>query len=256
MRNIIFKLEEAGLNVEEKKKSAFESAMNDNTPLYESVSSTSSSSIQPAQMTREETMNMLISVGKLVKQIEDDQLKRYDLVTKEKNASLEAENIRNYVPKNGKLLVGPAILAFVGWWLVVPIVIAIIWYFKSYKNYKENYLNEHKAENDANADEYIEKNVVPIQNEIKAIDEKIDKLYAEGDVQCAKEFIGEDNFVYGIIEDLYGLIKSNRADSLKEALNLYDDSLHKQRMEEMQAAIQNASEIQANEAAKQTAYQK
>jgi len=47
-----------------------------------------------------------------------------------------------------------------------------------------------------------------------------------------------------------------KADNLKEALNLYDDTMHKARMEEMQAAIQNASEIAAVEAAKQTALTK
>jgi len=39
-------------------------------------------------------------------------------------------------------------------------------------------------------------------------------------------------------------------------LNLYDDVQHKARMEEMQAAIQNASEVSAAEAVKQTAYSK
>ena len=72
----------------------------------------------------------------------------------------------------------------------------------------------------------------------------------------AIDFVGEDLFAYECIEDLYNLIKSRRADNLKEALNLYDDTLHKARMEEMQAAIQNASEIAASESVKQTAYSK
>lgn len=53
-----------------------------------------------------------------------------------------------------------------------------------------------------------------------------------------------------------GSVKSKRADSLKEALNLYDSAQHNIRMEGMQAAIQNAAEIQAVETAKQTAYSK
>ncbi len=39
---------------------------------------------------------------------------------------------------------------------------------------------------------------------------------------------------------------------LKEALNKYDDKLHKQRIEEMQKATQDAVEISALEAIKQT----
>jgi hypothetical protein len=41
---------------------------------------------------------------------------------------------------------------------------------------------------------------------------------------------------------------------LKEALNKYDDTQYKARMEEMQASIKNASEVTAKEAVKQTEY--
>lgn len=54
--------------------------------------------------------------------------------------------------------------------------------------------------------------------------------------------------------DAYISQKSRRADSLKEALNKYDDQQHKAHMEEMQRAIQNASEVTAAESVKQTAY--
>ena len=43
---------------------------------------------------------------------------------------------------------------------------------------------------------------------------------------------------------------------MHQALNKYDDSEYKARMEEMQASIQNASEITAREAVKQTEYSK
>jgi hypothetical protein len=58
------------------------------------------------------------------------------------------------------------------------------------------------------------------------------------------------------VEQLHELVKSRRADNLKEALNKLDDIQYKENMNEMQRAIQNASEITAAESVKQTAYSK
>ena len=77
-----------------------------------------------------------------------------------------------------------------------------------------------------------------------------------GQKSWAINVVGKDMYYSACIKDLYELVKSRRADNLKEALNKYDDSMHKSRMEEMQAAIQNASEISARESVKQTAIAK
>ena len=75
-------------------------------------------------------------------------------------------------------------------------------------------------------------------------------------IQWAYDVIGEDMFDIDSIQMLYNIIKSRRADTLKEALNKLDDEFHKARMEQMQQDIKNAAEKTATEAAKQTAHLK
>lgn len=114
-------------------------------------------------------------------------------------------------------------------------------------------VNIHKSENDAKAKAYIEENMPPIQASIDEVYVELEKFNQCGKKDWAVDVVGEELFYSTCIDDLCSLIKSRRADSLKEALNLYDDTKYKERMEEMQKAIQTASEGAAKEAAKQTA---
>lgn len=71
--------------------------------------------------------------------------------------------------------------------------------------------------------------------------------------EWAIDVVGAGMFFSGYISDLYDLIKSRRADTIKEALNKYGDEVYKVRMAEMQAAVQRAAETTAEESIKQTA---
>lgn len=117
-------------------------------------------------------------------------------------------------------------------------------------------LREHEEENNANADDYIRQNVEPLQIRLEEVYTLRNNLNDSGKITWAIDVVGRDMFYSACISDLYNLIKSRRADSLKEALNKYDDEQHKAHMEEMQRAIQNASEVTAAESVKQTAYSK
>ncbi|MCD8117936.1 MAG: ribosomal protein L7/L12 [Lachnospiraceae bacterium] len=115
---------------------------------------------------------------------------------------------------------------------------------------------KHQEENNAKADDYYREHVEPLREQMERLcDEREDCLH-NGRYDWALSIVGKDFFYSSCIDDLYKLVESHRADSLKEALNQYDDALYKARMEEMQASIQNASEISAAEAVKQTAYDK
>lgn len=209
---------------------------------------------------REATMTKLIEAGKVAKELEELSTSKGNIISKISEQKKEMENIREYVPVNNKLWIGPLIVMALSVPLMITIpvgiIVGLVWHHYSAKKYKQNYIEEHSAENNSNAEKYREENIAPLESKLTETSNKIDALYECGKVQEAIDFVGEDLFSYGCIEDLYNLIKSRKADNLKEALNLYDDTLHKARMEEMQAAIQNASEIAAIEATKQTAYTK
>ena len=71
-----------------------------------------------------------------------------------------------------------------------------------------------------------------------------------------KEIVGEEMLHTEAVDMLIGYIKARRADNIKEALNKYGTDCHEQRMEYMQQEIDNAAQIQALEAQKQTKYAK
>lgn len=213
-------------------------------------------SVNVGTLGRDETMAKLIETGKVAKELEELSISKSRIVTQINQHKMEVTKIREYVPAKGSLWIGPGLLiAFLGW-TIIGLVVALIWHSSMNKKYKQTYLAEHEAENNQNAEAYIAENIVPLENQLEDVNNKVADLYESGKVEEAIDFVGEDLFNYGCIEDLYNIIKSRKADNLKEALNLYDDTLHKARMEEMQAAIQNASEVAAAETVKQTAYSK
>ena len=211
---------------------------------------------------RDTTMQKLIEAGRVAKELEELSVSKGNIILQINRQKQEVEKIREYVPINQNLWTGPVIMmvlvSMFSMLLLAPvgIIVGLIWHHGSAKKYKEKYLIEHREENNFNAEKYNNENVVPLENRLTDTENRIADLYASGKVDEAVDFVGEDLFVYGCIEDLYNIIKSRKADNLKEALNIYDDALHKARMEEMQAAIQNASEIAAVEAVKQTTYSK
>ena len=119
---------------------------------------------------------------------------------------------------------------------------------------KQADLKKHEAENNANAEQYILEKVVPIQEILENVYSQRDELNSCGKLDWAFDVVGKDMFYSACIQDLYNIIKNRRADSLKEAMNKYDDVQHKARMEEMQASIKKASEVTALESIKQTVY--
>lgn len=118
-------------------------------------------------------------------------------------------------------------------------------------------LKKHEKENNAAVANYTDRNVKPLQKSLGMVVSRRDNLINSGKLTWAIEIVGEELFCGPCISDLYNLVKSRRADNIKEALNKYDEIQHRVRMEKMQKSIQTAAEISATESKKQTehAYQ-
>ena len=212
-----------------------------------------------SRLDRESTMKVLIEVGKIAKESEDYDVEVAQLVRAKKQETDKANGLRKVVSKKAKSIIwSVTIIAFLVGLLGGPlcIVTGIGAFIVMNLTVKKSDLKKHEAENNTNADAYYAEKVVPIEERLNEVYALRDELNNSGKKTWALDVVGREMFYSACIQDLYNLIKNRRADNLKEALNKYDDSQHKARMEEMQASIQNASEISAKEAVKQTAYSK
>lgn len=212
-----------------------------------------------SRLDRQATMDVLIEVGKIAKEIEGYNSEIADLSKKIDSEQKEAEKLRKELSGKALLIIGgvtvvAAILGMIGESIIGAVVLGGIAFFITRAIVTPLDLREHEAENNANADDYIHKNVEPLQKRLEEVYALRNNLNDSGKITWAVDVVGSDMFYSACISDLYNLIKSRRADSLKEALNKYDDEQHKAHMEEMQRAIQNASEVTAAESVKQTAY--
>lgn len=213
-----------------------------------------------SQLDRQATMDVLVEVGKIAKEIEGYNSEIADLSRKIDIEQKEAEKLRK--KPSGKALgiiwgvtAVAVILGMIGS-IIGAVILGGLAYFIVRAIVTPADLREHEEENNANADDYIRQNVEPLQIRLEEVYTLRNNLNDSGKITWAIDVVGRDMFYSACISDLYNLIKSRRADSLKEALNKYDDEQHKAHMEEMQRAIQNASEVTAAESVKQTAYSK
>jgi len=205
---------------------------------------------------REETLSMLYEVGKIA---EDHEYLNEEIISVKKNINSEkekAEELRHIVSGTANAIKWGAILCSLLTWSIIPVVFTVIVWIVMNKTVIKNDLKKHEVENNVKAERYIVQHVNPLVLHMQKIERDLEELNSSGKLEWAKDIVGENMFYSVYIGDLYDLVKGRRADDLKEALNLYEDIQYKARMEARQAAIQNASEIAAAEAVKQTAYYK
>ena len=213
------------------------------------------------KLDRQGIMNVLIEVGKIAKESEEYDIEVAELSRKINNEQKKADNIRKHVSDRAqKIIWGFTITAAVIGTFIVPVIMTIVFGVIALiimnATVKKADLKKHEEENNINADEYIKEYIYPMRTRLDEVYALRDNLINGGKRDWAIDIVGKDMFYSECIKDLYNLIKSRRADSLKEALNKYDDEQHKAHMEEMQRAIQNASEVTAEESVKHTAYAK
>ena len=134
---------------------------------------------------------------------------------------------------------------------ILGLIMGFIAGFK-FLEYLDKAKNSKKRQLEAEA--YLAQKLPPLQNQIKANQGLIEDILTSPQAKWAEDIIGKDLFYTEAIDELISYVKSRRADTLKEALNKYDSTQHINRMEEMQRSIQNAAELTAEEAIKQTEY--
>lgn len=203
---------------------------------------------------RDETLTVLYEVGRVAETLECLSSEIPTLKQSINSEKQKAEELRHAVSGKAKAIKWMAILCSLMTWDNVPVVFTIVIWIVMNETVIKKDLQEHEAENNDNADRYIVEHVNPLIEQLQKLESELEELNNSGKIEWAKDMVGENLFYSACIGDLYDLVKGRRADNLKEALNLYEDVQYKARMEEMQVAIQNASEVSAAEAVKQTAY--
>lgn len=88
----------------------------------------------------------------------------------------------------------------------------------------------------AKANAYYNLQIDSLEKAEKAQSQKVEAFYKETDVAEVLSFLPEKYCSSGTISYLIKLFNEQRTDTLKEAINLYEDEVHKQRVEEMQKA--------------------
>lgn len=208
-------------------------------------------------LNRQETLELLLEVKKIAKTLEDCDIEITELEGKIKAEQNKAEALRNRLtkPVSRKIYITTIIAAVIGTFIVpilMTVILGIVAYFVAFKKWGMPDLEEHQEENNIAAETHIREYVLPLQAKQKELTAVREEIMYGGKRVWALEVIGEDLFYSSCIDDLYDLVKSRRADNLKEALNKYDDEQYKAHMQEIQQAAQRAAEISAEEAKKQT----
>lgn len=202
-------------------------------------------------LSRDQTLELMCQLRDIAKEAEICDKEVVRAANRVDESKKELENLRNKTPGAGFVAFISVVIAIIIvfaakniFLAIAGLIVAFIVTLIIYSVYvKKNHLME---EIKRVADEYEINHLKPLETKFDEKVQEREALLKSGKIQWAKEIIGEDMFFSDIISALYDLIISRRADSLKEALNKFDDELHKQQMEQMQRSIQE-------EAIKQTA---
>lgn len=84
------------------------------------------------------------------------------------------------------------------------------------------------------AEAFYRENVAPIEEAENRLLEELQRYTESEEFEFAKIVIPEDYFDSESVSFMIKMFNDRRADSVKEAINLYEDYLHKERMENMQ----------------------
>lgn len=239
-------------NFENKTLTFVEQINDDEGEVVQSKDFLPSTSVE--KMSRDETLNLLLEVASIARGLEQNDAERRNIEKKINEHNTKVQEIREKVSFKCKVIIWIStlfvVLSFgiVGLFAIVLGIIA----FAIVSIIAAKDIQKHEVENEAEAQEYIRKNIEPLNQRLDEVKIALEELNNSGKIEWAIDIVGGELFSSVCVEELYSFVKSRRADSLKEALNLYDNTKHREKMEAMQEAIQYASMISANEATKQT----
>lgn len=202
-----------------------------------------------SKMNREELLAELKHVQQVLSRIDELGKRSIELERKNYHARKELEKISLPLTADMSLyivglgMLGLLIGAFVGS-LFLGAVVGLIAGYGVAKTVNDS---KHKTELDKMKKKYTEENIKPIEQKLqKAIADN--KAYLESEeVANAKISTGEKYFSQEVVTKWIEYIESHRTDSLKETVNLYEEELHRQRIEEkMQEDAAQQSEYLEN----------
>lgn len=231
----------------------------------DAVSTTSRKKPDVLSMGREDILSTLMECEGIVKKIEALEATEEEQVREICAETAKADELKIAISKKAKLIKWGILLAvlLLGYLFIyntgnvfLGILIFLAIYITGRIIVTKKDLEIHANENEANARAYYTEHVAPLEEKFANTQLQIEEVYNSGEVNWVIDIVGEEFCASDSIGELINLIKGRRADSLKEAINLYDDIKSRERMEEMQMAIKEASEKTAVEAAKQTAQMK
>lgn len=208
---------------------------------------------------RQQTMRVLLEVGKILKGLEYYEEQIASLEKKIEEETKKAEAIKEQWSDGAVkiILAGTVVCAIIGAY-IIPIFIlgfivgGIVGLIGLCMLIGKIDTQTHKEENERKAKQYRIEHVNPLRAQLAEMNGSYEALLNGERVGWALDVVGQDMFDIECVKQLYILLKTRRADNLKEALNKYDDIMYKTRMENMQYATQKAAEISASESIKQT----
>ena len=95
--------------------------------------------------------------------------------------------------------------------------------------------------------------VIPLQDILRAQKDELQAFLESDYAVWANEALPERYLLPTCIRSIIDYVESRRADTLKEALNLYEEEIHRRKMETMQEQIVESTRKASEEANKQTA---
>lgn len=113
------------------------------------------------------------------------------------------------------------------------------------------YIEKDKLENLRQS--FTKEHIVPLQNALRSQKDELQAFLESDYAVWANTALPERYLFPTCIRSIIDYVESRRADTLKEALNLYEEEIHRRKMETMQEQIVESTRKASEEANKQTA---
>ena len=205
-------------------------------------------------MGRNELLDALNEMSRIFSVAIAKALEVRDMEAKIQTVKDESNKIETGFTKDEEIGVGVltlmslAIAAYVVNFIVAVIIAGIICGAVSGCLYLKHCIFPSKKQK-ALADEYRMQNIPPLEEELEALKEKRDKYNCSGEMKWMVQALNEKYLQPDVIKMLADYVDTGRADNLKEALNLYEEVAHRERMETMQSSILDAAQASAENSA-------
>ncbi len=97
------------------------------------------------------------------------------------------------------------------------------------------------------ANQYRKEHIAPLLQQKAAMEENFSKYLQTQEAVWARYALNDRYLELNTVSQLLEFLRCGRADSLKEALNLYEEIAHRNRMERMQSSIMTATQYTATQ---------